>query len=61
MGESLKWHTNKPRLDQVLKMWTTPKKTDVVSSDELLKSRQTQKWRGLSIQDFGRDRGQGKK
>lgn len=60
MVESLKWDTNKPKYESVLRLWTPPKKKDIANNTDLIKSVRTQKWRGLSIRDFGGDKGQGK-
>ncbi|XP_029903855.1 uncharacterized protein LOC115356767 [Myripristis murdjan] len=57
--EGMKWETNKPKYPTVLKLWTPPRKEDMASNKKLIRSVMTQRWKGLSIKDFGGDKGKG--
>ncbi|XP_029903936.1 uncharacterized protein LOC115356811 isoform X2 [Myripristis murdjan] len=57
--EGMKWETNKPKYPTVLKLWTPPHKEDIASNKQLIRSVMTQRWKGLSIKDFGGDKGKG--
>ncbi|XP_029904031.1 N-lysine methyltransferase KMT5A-like [Myripristis murdjan] len=54
----MKRETNKPKY-QTLKLWTPPHKEDIANNNKFIRSVMTQRWKGLSIKDFGGDKGKG--
>lgn len=54
------WTANHPMSKDILQLWTPPSKEAIEKSKALLKTVRSQKWKGLSIKDFG-EKGKGKK